>query len=119
MPSKAQRKGYASNKLARQFLLDNNYEWIWFKGHQRHQDTVFINKEGTTLACTDIWGLFDGIAFRRVGNDSKWHVHVPIFLQIKTNSWRGWKDIQDFCKDKAIGVLFINVAKGKVKVRRI
>lgn len=113
MPSRNQRKGYETNAIARQFLLSHGYTWVWFKSHQRHQDTVYIDKSGAKLACTDIFGLFDGIAFY------KFHpkILVPVYLQIKTNSWKGWHDIKDFCEDKAIKALFINVRHGKVECR--
>lgn len=63
------------------------------------------------MACTDIFGLFDGIAF-----DQK---NVPVFLQIKTNSWANWNAIKAFCLNRQLDVLFINVKDGKAETRAI
>ena len=89
----------ASNLLVRKWLLENNYDDIWFKAHTNHSDLVFTQK-GNYLA-TDLWNLFDGICF----GDGK-----VFFLQMKTNSWADGKKIIEFIKKHDMQVLSFNVS---------
>ena len=76
----------ASNLLVRRYLLENNFDQIWFKPHSKRSDLVFTQK-GNYLA-TDLWNLFDGICFTEFGG--------IVFLQMKTNSWAKEKPIMEF-----------------------
>lgn len=77
-----------SNLLVRKYLLENNFDHIWFKPHTKRSEYVFT-QNGKYLA-TDLWNLFDGICFTEFGG--------IVFLQMKTNSWAKEKPIKDFLK---------------------
>lgn len=95
---------YASNKLARQMLLKDGYDNIWFKRHTRRKDIIFTQK-GNYLA-TDLWNLFDGIC---TGLDGK-----IVFFQVKTNAWAKMEPIIEFNKGKSgYDILIINITKKK------
>ena len=102
----------ASNKLVREWLLENGYDEVWFKPHTARNDLVFTQK-GNYLA-TDLWNLFDGICF----NQS----NMIVFLQMKTNNWAKSKPITDWIKKYGLNVLSFNVTnkrkdcKGHYKV---
>uniref|UniRef100_A0AAT9JA81 ORF72 n=1 Tax=Nitrosopumilaceae spindle-shaped virus TaxID=3065433 RepID=A0AAT9JA81_9VIRU len=101
----------ASNLLVRKWLLENEYDEIWFKPHSKRNDLVFTQK-GNYLA-TDLWNLFDGMCFKY---GTLW------FLQNKTNAWAKEKPIRDFIKRHPLNVLIFNVTdklkecKGHYKV---
>lgn len=102
----------ASNKMVREWLLENGYDQIWFKAHTARNDVVFTQK-GKYLA-TDLWNLFDGICIKN---------NFIVFLQMKTNSWAKEKPINEFIRSKAgCYALSFNVSnkraecKGKYKV---
>lgn len=90
----------ASNKMVREWLLEEMFDHIWFKSHNRRNDYVFTQK-GSYMA-QDIWNLFDGIAINRDG--------YVYFLQMKTNAWAESKPLEKFVADtKHVGVLSFNV----------
>ena len=89
-----------SNKLVREWLLENNYDQIWFKPHGKRNDYVFT-QAGNYMA-QDIWNKFDGICFNIVGD--------PVFLQMGTNSWHTDKDFKKFTGRYNVNVLLFNVA---------
>ncbi len=103
---------YATNKLVKQWLLENGYDQIWFKRHTKDKDLVFTQK-GNYLA-TDLWNLFDGVCFNRYG--------FPVYLQMKTNAWASEKEINSFLDSHNISVLVLNVTnklkecKGKYRL---
>lgn len=109
----------ASNKLVRQWLLDNGYDDIWFKPHGKRNDYVFTQGRGIkpihgSYMAQDIWNLFDGIC--RIGSQI-------VFLQMSTNAWHPDKLFKDFMKKtsgvKVICFLVSNKRKecnGKYKV---
>ena len=78
-----------TNKMVRNWLLKEGYDEIWFKPHTKRNDWVFTQK-GNYMA-TDLWNLFDGMAYDKFGN--------LIFLQMKTNAWAKEKDIVKFTKN--------------------
>ena len=78
----------ASNKLVREWLLQNEYDQIWFKPHTKRTDVVFT--QGGKYLATDLWNLFDGICLSTSG--------FIVFLQMKTNSWAKEKPLKDFVK---------------------
>lgn len=102
----------ASNKLVRTWLLENNYDQIWFKPHGKRNDYVFTQR-GNYMA-QDIWNLFDGICFDMVG--------TVIFLQMKTNNWASESEFKKFTNNHSIKILSFNVtnqlkeSKGRWKV---
>lgn len=101
----------ASNFLVREWLLQNNYDNIWFKPHTARNDIVFT-QNGKYLA-TDLWNLFDGICTG--GN-------TVFFLQMKTNAWAKEKEIKQWIDKINCHVLVFNVTNkckqcnGKYKV---
>jgi hypothetical protein len=104
-----------SNKRIREWLLENNYNDIWFKAHTKRNDRVYT-QSGTYLA-TDLWNLFDGICF-----DVKRDI---VFLQMKTNAWPKEEPIKKWVSQNCYKVLVLNCtnklreSKGKwmIKVR--
>jgi len=103
----------ASNKLVRDWLLENKFDDIWFKPHSKRNDLVFT-QNGNYLA-TDLWNLFDGICFDKFGNIR--------FLQMKTNKWAKEDKMKLFIKTHAmITILSFNInnklseCKGHYKV---
>jgi|ERR1041385_407654 hypothetical protein len=117
MPSRNQKTGYDSNSIARTWLLDNGYTWVWLKPHPRFPDVIFINSEGAKLYAKDIWNMFDGICLKKIRKPATKVHYYPVFLQVKTNSWKGFKEIAEFTKDKDFKVIFINVKKGVPEVK--
>lgn len=79
----------ASNRLVRQWLLENGYDQIWFKRHGKRNDYVFT-KNGSCYMAQDIWNLFDGIAINSQGCVS--------FLQMSTTQWHPRKRYEDFAR---------------------
>ena len=67
----------ASNTMVKNWLLENKYDQIWFKAHNKFKDKVYC--QNGTYKSTDLWNIFDGICIREDG--------VITFLQIKTNAW--------------------------------
>lgn len=87
----------ASNKMVREWLLENNYDQIWFKPHGKRNDYVFTLK-GNYMA-QDIWNLFDGICIAPSGSVT--------FLQMKTNAWADDKKFRKFMKE-TVGCMIIS-----------
>lgn len=81
----------ASNKMVREWLLQNGYDEIWFKPHGKRNDYVFT-KKGNYMA-QDIWNLFDGICINNWG--------YVYFLQVKTNNWAKKSDFEKFIRKTA------------------
>ena len=95
----------ASNLLVRKWLLENGYDQIWYKPHTARNDLVFTQK-GNYLA-TDLFNLFDGICFNRLG--------LIVFLQMKTNAWAKEKPIETFLRNHhELRVLSFNITN-KIK----
>jgi len=98
----------ASNKLVREWLLENNYDQIWFKAHTSRNDLVFT--QGGNYLATDLWNLFDGICFSQSG--------MICFLQMKTNNWAKEKPIREFLRGKySLTVLSFNVTNKLVECK--
>ena len=108
----------ASNRLARIWMLENGYTWIWFKAHGKRKDWVFT-PDGNYY-WLDLWGLFDGLCMKGYHSGlTGWQIYRIVPFQIKTNKWASSKDIEKWLEDKDIWeVLSINVkgAKGKWSV---
>jgi len=79
-----------SNRKAVHWLLGNGYDDIWLKPHGRRHDLIYTT--GVWYRALDLWNLFDGICFDKVGN--------IVLIQIKTNAWAKEKPIKDFLLDK-------------------
>ena len=98
---------YATNKRVRIWLLNNEYDEIWFKPHSARNDLVFT-KKGNYLA-TDLWNLFDGLCY---------YNGVLIYLQMKTNAWAKEKPLKDFVKSHSgIIILSFNVTNKLAECR--
>ena len=78
-----------TNSLCRKWLLDNFYNYVWLKPHNKHPET-YETKDGVFYS-TDIYNLFDGICIDRTGN--------PIFLQLSTTNYHSEKPYQKFLQD--------------------
>lgn len=103
---------YRTNRLARTWLLQNDYDMIWLKPHldNRKIKDFYYTKNGT-FQMTDIYNLFDGLCFDQHG--------TPTFLQISTTNFHPEGPYQEFIKDKACKILLIKVVKknGKSQVQ--
>jgi len=100
----------ASNKLVRKWLLENNYDQIWFKPHGKRNDLVFT-KRGNYLA-QDIWNLFDGLAINSEG--------YLALLQMSTTQWHSKKKYEDFAKKvKGVEILNFMVTDKRKECQRI
>ena len=97
---------YATNLKVRNWLLENDYDQIWFKRHTKRNDIVYT-KNGSYLA-TDLWNLFDGACF-----DSLGHLY---FLQMKTNAWAKAKDIKNFVKSHVCTRVLVFNVTNKLKM---
>ena len=95
-----------SNRKAVNWLLANGYDDIWLKPHGRRHDLVYTT--GEWYRALDLWNLFDGICFNKVGK--------IVLMQIKTNAWAKEQPIKDFLINKKnLIALSINVNKRKSK----
>ena len=98
---------YASNKLAREWMLNNGYNHIWFKAHLKRKDKIYTT--AGTYQATDLWNLFDGIAISE-------QFGQVTFFQVKTNAWPSEDPYLNFYSIKnseGTAILFINVKKEK------
>jgi len=103
----------ASNKLVREWLLQNGYDHIWFKPHGKRNDYVFTQC-GRYMA-QDIWNLFDGIAINDTG--------YIAFLQMSTTQWHPKEKYKEFAaRTRGVEILVFLVTNkrkecnGKYKV---
>ena len=91
-----------SNRIARETLLKEGYDQIWFKMHTRRHDRIYT--QNGAYSALDLWNLFDGACFDIHGR--------VVFFQVKTNAWPKASDIVEFTKDKiGFDVLLLNVVK--------
>ena len=86
---------YETNKKAKKWLLDHEFDYIWFKPHhdsrkKKHKET-YTTKQGVFYQ-TDLYNLFDGICFDNAGN--------VVFLQMSTGKFHPVKKYEDFFMDK-------------------
>lgn len=98
-----------SNRYVRDWLLENKFDYIWFKPHhdtrKNKYKEVFYTKDGTFYQI-DLWNLFDGICIDRNG--------IICFLQISTNKFHGFGPYQKFKEGKfGFRILLFNVKKSK------
>lgn len=94
----------ASNKMAKDFLLQHGYDDIHFKAHTARNDTTYTQK-GNYLS-NDFWNLFDGMC---------WNDGYLYFFQVKTNSWANLSQIKKFLETHNAKVLSFNVTN-KLKI---
>lgn len=94
------KRMYKTNAMVKDFLLQRGFDEIWFKRHTRRPDVVYTQRG--TYAATDLWNLFDGIAFSTGG--SIW------FLQMKTNAWAKDEPLKDFATKHNVHILSFNVS---------
>lgn len=108
---------YATNKYARDWLIENGYDMIWLKRHEdlrkaKNQETYYT-KSGNYFM-TDIYNLFDGMCFDSNG--------TLTLLQISTTSFHKKEPYQQFMQGKkGFVILLIKVVnlKGGWTVRTI
>lgn len=98
-----------TNSMVRDWLLNNNYNYIWFKPHQDTRKSKFKEtyetKEGVFYQ-TDIYNLFDGICSSPHGE--------PVFLQMSTTNWHPEKPYLEFLnKNKGFKILMFKAVKRK------
>lgn len=92
-----QRMRY-SNKKAREWMLKNGMDDIWFKAHGKRHDLVY-SRTGN-YRCLDLWNLFDGICIF----DGR-----PVFFQVKTNAWANSIRLIQWVKTHMMGVYVLSI----------
>ena len=90
-----------SNKRAKDYLLSVGYDFVYLQQHTRWDTFTYF--QNSTIRSKDIAGVFDGFAI----NDGD-----VFFLQVKTNSWAGWKKFREFCEKYDLNALMFNVKDG-------
>jgi len=95
--------------MVREWLLENGYDYIWFKPHMDgrkkiHKET-YHTKQGVFYQ-TDLYNLYDGICADRDGN--------PVFLQMSTTNWHPEKAYIEFMNiNKGFKTLMFRAIKRK------
>ena len=98
---------YASNRKAREYILEMGCDHVYFKEHLKRK-SKFYRKDGFYQA-TDFFNLFDGLCI---------HEGSLCFFQVKTNAWPNYKRITEFLHDKnGFGVFALNVEPKKRQIR--
>lgn len=96
-----------SNRKAVDYLIKHGYDFVYLIPHIRYDTFTYF--KNAKIKSKDIAGFFDGIA---VMNG---HTY---YLQIKSNSWSGWKKIEEFCETYGLSAMMINVKDGnKIQAR--
>ena len=101
-----------SNSMARKWMLDDGYTFIWFKPHGKRKDWVFT-PDGN-YRWLDLWGLLKNTD---TIDGSDWYKIIP--FQVKTNRWAEEKPLTTWLNGKDVDhILVVNVkgVKGKWKV---
>ena len=98
-----------SNNRAVKYLLDNGFEAVWVAPHLRFG--TYTHFKDRKVKGLDIFGIADGICVKN---------GETYYLQIKSNSWGGFKEFQEVCQRLHIKGLFLNVKDRKgVSVREV
>lgn len=98
-----------TNKLAREWLLSNGFDYIYFKPHKdfrKHKNQeIFFTKIGVFYQ-TDFYNLFDGFCFSPDG--------VFTWIQTSTTNYHKVDPYVEFLKGKkGFRILFIKAVKKK------
>jgi hypothetical protein len=96
-----------TNRLAREWLFANGYDYIYFKPHKdfrkRKNQEVYFTKQGNFYQ-TDFYNLFDGFCFDKNG--------VFTFIQTSTTNYHKIDPYVEFLKGKfGFRVLFLKAVK--------
>lgn len=99
------QKMIKSNRMAREYFLDEGYTWIAFKPHTKMTDVVW-NRKFDGFGNTDYKGyqtdhfnLFDGYM---LGTSVIW-------FQVKTNAWAKAEPVKKWCSKYNQYGIIINV----------
>lgn len=89
------KRMYQTNKMCKDWLVKNGYDYIWLKPHidarnARFKET-YLTKDGVFYA-RDIYNLFDGICFDPQG--------ILTFIQLSTTNYHPEKPYLEFIQDK-------------------
>lgn len=102
---------YQTNKLAKKWLFQNDYDFIWLKPHldnRRNHFKDWYHTKAGSIQQTDIYNLFDGFCFDHLG--------YLVFLQISTTNFHGIQPYEDFIMNKkGISILMLKAVKTKNK----
>ena len=84
---------YHTNMLAKKWLLEHDFDHIWFKPHAdtRKKKETYTAKSGTHYQ-TDLYNLFDGLCFDNTGR--------VVFLQMSTGRFHPVQKYDEFFLDK-------------------
>ena len=100
-----------TNRLCREWLIQNNYDYIWFKPHMDTRKNkfkeIYYTKQGNFYQ-TDLYNLFDGICFDVNG--------ILTFIQTTTTKWHPEGPYQKFMSGKK-GFKILMLRARKVKHR--
>lgn len=100
----------ASHAKARNFLLQNGFDFVWITPHIRWDNPTWF-REGEPVYSKDCCGLFDGLAVKN---------GETFYLQIKSNAWPSYKRYKLFCDKFKIKAIVINVVDREgVKIRMV
>lgn len=103
------KRQYHTNKLCKDWLIENGYDFIWLKPHidarlSKFKET-FLTRQGVFYA-RDIFNLFDGICFDSDG--------VLTFIQLSTTNYHKEEPYLEFIKNKkGFRVLMLRAVKKK------
>jgi hypothetical protein len=95
-----------TNRLARDWLLKNGYDYIWFKPHRDQRlpkNKEYFYTQSGEYGQNDLYNLFDGLCFDKDGD--------AVFLQMSTNRWHDPKPHKEFVKNKKIKILHFMAKK--------
>ena len=97
-----------TNRLCREWLMKNGYDYIWLKPHYDSRKKMFkdffYTREKGKIFSQDIFNLFDGICFDSVG--------YLVFLQLSTTNYHKVEPYLEFLKDKkGFRVLMLRAVK--------
>ena len=124
---------YNSNTMVKDFLLEREFDEIYFKPHVRRLDKVYAQPNTITekiqlmenvthkhfasmmknsyFMQRDLFGLFDGICLSQ--SDTVW------YLQMKTNQWAKDEELKEFPKKHHVHILSFNVTNKLKECRKI
>ena len=98
-----------TNRMARQWLIANKYDYIWFKPHRdlrKKSNVEWYWHDGTMIQQTDLWNLFDGICIDRSGTIT--------FIQTTTTNYHPEDPYREFMKGKnGFHIIMIRAVKKK------
>lgn len=99
-----------TNRLCREWLLENKYDYIWLKPHFDSRKKMFKDffhtRTNGKVFSQDVFNLFDGICFESTG--------MLTFLQLSTTNYHPEQPYRDFISDKfGFKILLMRTVKKK------